>query len=143
MNLLEKAILVALDAHGGVLDKSGKPYILHPLRLMMAMDSEEAQITAVLHDVVEDSDVTIEELAQMGFSSDVLSALTLLTHDGERIDYAAYIAEIKGNPLAREVKLADLTHNMDPRRLPAPLTERDWQRLQQYRLAWEVLNGSN
>lgn len=142
MSQLEKAITVALQAHEGVLDKSGKPYILHPLRLMMQMDSEEAQITAVLHDVVEDSDVTLEDLVELGFSTAVLEALELLTHDKEAVAYADYIAGINGNTLARRVKLADLEHNMDPRRLPAPLTGRDWERLQAYRLAWKTLTES-
>ncbi|MFN2134587.1 MAG: GTP pyrophosphokinase [Candidatus Promineifilaceae bacterium] len=142
MHLLEKAIAVALEAHQGALDKSGRPYILHPLRVMMEMDTEEAQMAAVLHDVVEDSDITLEELAQMGFPETVLGALALLTHDKENVEYAAYIERINGNQLARQVKLADLTHNMDARRLPAPLTERDWQRLQEYQRAWKMLSAS-
>lgn len=141
MNLLEKAIAVALQAHEGILDKSGKPYILHPLHLMMQMDTEEAQITAVLHDVVEDSAFTLVDLAEMGFPPVVVDALDLLTHDGRHQSYADYIAAINGNELARQVKLADLTHNMDSRRLPTPLSERDWERLQQYRQAWQTLTG--
>lgn len=142
MNLLEKAIAVALRAHEGVLDKSGRPYILHPLHLMMQMESEEAQITAMLHDVVEDSDITLDELAEMGFPPAVLEAVDLLTHDSEAVDYAEYIEGLNGNALAQQVKLADLQHNMDSRRLPIPLRERDWERLQEYRLAWEILNNS-
>ena len=142
MSQLEKAITVALQAHEGVLDKSGKPYILHPLRLMMQMDTEEAQITAVLHDVVEDSDITLEELAEQGFSSSILEALALLTHDKESVPYAEYIAGINGNAMARQVKLADLEHNMDTRRLQAPLSERDLGRLKKYRLAWDALSDS-
>lgn len=142
MNQLEKAIAIALKAHEGVLDKSGKPYILHPLHLMMQMDTEEAQITAVLHDVVEDSDMTLNELAGMGFSSTVLDALALLTHDREAATYQDYIEKINGNDLARRIKLADLAHNMDPRRLPAPLTQRDQERLERYRIAWQTLIAS-
>jgi (p)ppGpp synthase/HD superfamily hydrolase len=140
--MLEKAIAIALEAHEGVLDKSGKPYILHPLHLMMKMDSEEAQITAVLHDVVEDSEVTLDELAAVGFSKSVIEAVALLTHDKEAVPYQEYIEGINGNALARKVKLADLAHNMDSRRLPSPMTERDMQRLQEYRLAWETLTGA-
>lgn len=140
MNLLEKAITVALEAHEGVLDKSGQPYILHPLHLMMQMETEEAQITAVLHDVVEDSDMTLEDLAGLGFPATVIEALALLTHDKESVAYAEYIAGINGNTLARQIKLADLEHNMDSRRLPVPLSERDWERLQKYRVAWEALS---
>jgi (p)ppGpp synthase/HD superfamily hydrolase len=139
MDDLEKAIAIALQAHEGVLDKSGKPYILHPLRLMMQMDSEEARITAVLHDVVEDSAISLTDLAASGFSSEIIDALALLTHDKEATPYEDYIQGIKSNPLARQVKLADLEHNMDTRRLQAPLSERDLDRLQRYRLAWDVL----
>ena len=142
MDDLEKAIAIALQAHEGVLDKSGKPYILHPLRLMMQMDSEEARITAVLHDVVEDSPITLSDLAASGFSSEILDALALLTHDKDSVPYEDYIEGIKSNALARQVKLADLEHNMDPLRLQAPLSERDLDRLQRYRLAWDVLSDS-
>lgn len=142
MDELEKAIAIALKAHEGVLDKSGKPYILHPLRLMMQMDSEEARITAVLHDVVEDSTITLSDLAASGFSSEILDALALLTHDKDSVPYEDYIEGIKSNALARQVKLADLEHNMDPLRLQAPLSERDLDRLQRYRLAWDVLSDS-
>lgn len=140
MGELEKAIAIALKAHEGILDKSGKPYILHPLRLMMQMESEEARITAVLHDVVEDSTITLTDLAESGFSSEIIDALALLTHDKDAIPYEDYIEGIRSNPLARQVKLADLEHNMDTRRLQAPLSERDLDRLQRYRLAWDVLS---
>ncbi len=139
MNLLEKAIAVALEAHEGVVDKSGKPYILHPLRVMMQMESEDARITAVLHDVVEDSEATLEDLRAMGFPDNVVRAVGLLTHDKEAVEYAAYIEAIKGDALARQVKIADLRHNMDIVRMPAPLSERDLERLQEYRRAWQAL----
>ena len=142
MHQLERAISVALRAHEGVLDKSGQPYILHPLHLMMQMETEDAQITAVLHDVVEDSDISLQDLADMGFSPRVIEALALLTHDSDAHSYAEYIDRINGNALARQIKLADLQHNMDARRLPAPLSERDWERLQKYRLAWDKLSDS-
>jgi len=108
----------------------------------MQMDTEEARITAVLHDVVEDSDITLADLANSGFSTKVLDALALLTHNKELVAYADYIAAIKGNPLAKKVKLADLEHNMDIRRLQAPLSEEDLKRLNNYRLAWDVLTNS-
>ena len=109
---------------------------------MMRMETEEAQITAVLHDVVEDSDVTLDDLAELGFSTAVLDAVALLTHDRDLVTYQEYIEGINGNALARQVKLADLEHNMDPRRLPRPLTQRDRERMQRYRLARETLNNS-
>lgn len=138
-NMLEKAVALAVEAHKGQLDKSGQTYILHPLRLMLQMDSEVEMITAVLHDVVEDSPWELEHLREMGFSDEVLEALALLTHDTAALSYDNYIQRIKGNPLARRVKLADLSHNMDIRRLPAPLSMKDIGRLAKYRGAWESL----
>lgn len=137
---LERAIQIALEAHAGETDKAGQPYVLHPLTLMLQMDSEEARIVAVLHDVVEDSAVTLDDLAAAGFSNAVLTALALLTHDTAAVAYDDYIAALSSNPLARKVKLADLAHNMDVRRLPAEMTLTDWGRLSKYRRAWEVLN---
>jgi (p)ppGpp synthase/HD superfamily hydrolase len=139
MDLLEKAITVALEAHEGIVTRSGRPYILHPLRLMLQMDSEDEMITAVLHDVVEDSNFTLDDLDAMGFPDVVLEALGHLTHDKDRVNYEEYIQGIKSNPLAVRRKLADLTHNMDIRRLPSPLNERDLKRLQKYRRAWKTL----
>ncbi len=141
MNLLEKAISVALEAHKGATTRSGRPYILHPLHLMLQMDSEEEMITAVLHDVVEDSDITLDDLAAMGFSTAVIEALALLTHNKDNVSYEAYIEGIKSNPLAVRVKLADLTHNMNVRRLPNPLSQRDLERLQKYHHSWNTLSG--
>lgn len=140
-NLLEKAIAVALEAHAGVMTRSGRPYIFHPLLLMIQMESEEEMITAVLHDVVEDSAITLDDLAAMGFDQQVLDALALLTHNKETTSYEDYISDIRINPLARKVKLADLEHNMDIRRLPNKMSQKDLDRLQKYRHAWEILTG--
>jgi (p)ppGpp synthase/HD superfamily hydrolase len=96
-------------------------------------------ITAVLHDVIEDTPITLEDLRQQGFPETVLAALALLTHD-LNISYEDYVAAIKPNSLARKVKLADLAHNMDIRRLPE-LREKDIGRLQKYRRAWEILQA--
>jgi (p)ppGpp synthase/HD superfamily hydrolase len=141
MSLLEQAIRIALDAHAGAVDKAGQPYILHPLTLMLGMASDDERITAVLHDVVEDSGVTLDDLATAGFSPRVLAALALLTHDKDE-PYLDYIAAIAADPLARAVKLADLRHNMDVRRLPPELGARDFERLATYRLAWERLTNN-
>lgn len=138
MGLLEKAIALAVEAHAGEVDKTGRPYILHPLHLMLQMESEEEMITAVLHDVIEDTAVTLEELQAMGFPETVLTALALLTHNTADTTYEDYITALKPNPLARRVKLADLAHNMDVRRLPT-LTMKDWGRLEKYRRAWDIL----
>ncbi len=136
--LLERAIEIAVTAHRHQRQKNGLPYILHPLALMLRVDSVKGKMVAVLHDVVEDSSWTLAELEREGFPKEVLAALDCLTHrEGE--SYEEYIDRISQNPLAVEVKLADLEDNMDITRLPAPLTEKDWQRLQKYRLAWERL----
>lgn len=137
-NLLETALAIALEAHRGVLDKSGRPYILHPLYLMWQMDTEVEMVTAVLHDVVEDSAYTLDDLAAAGIPPRALAALALLTREPDD-DYEAYVDAIAANPLARKVKLADLAHNMDVRRLPNPLTPKDLARLEKYHRAWDVL----
>ena len=138
MPLVEKAIAIAVAAHAGEVDKEGKPYILHPLRLMMQMETADEMITAVLHDVIEDTPITLDDLRQQGFPEVVLGALALLTHDTASTSYEDYVAAIKPNPLARKVKLADLAHNMDIRRLPQ-LSMKDYGRLEKYRRAWELL----
>jgi (p)ppGpp synthase/HD superfamily hydrolase len=137
--LLEKAIALAVAGHAGQLDKANRPYILHPLRLMMRMREEKAQIVAVLHDLVEDTETTLEDLRLQGFPEEILAALDRLTHR-ESEDYESYILRIKDNPLASLVKLRDLEDNMDIRRLNHSPSERDWLRLKKYRLAWSVLN---
>ncbi len=138
MNLVEKAIALAVEAHAGMMDKQGKPYILHPLHLMMQMDTAEEMITAVLHDIIEDTPITLADLRQEGFPEKVLEALTLLTHDTASTSYEDYVAAIKLNSLACKVKLADLAHNMDVRRLPQ-MGMKDFGRLEKYRRAWDVL----
>ena len=138
MHLVEKAIALAVEAHAGEVDKQGKPYILHPLHLMMQMETAEEMITAVLHDVVEDTALTLEDLRQQGFPEAVLEALALLTHDTASTSYEEYVAAIKPNPLACKVKLADLAHNMNVRRLPE-MGMKDYGRLEQYRRAWDML----
>lgn len=140
MNLIEKAIVLAVEAHAGQVDKQERPYILHPLRLMLQMETEEEMVTAVLHDVIEDTPITLAQLREMGFPETVLAALELLTHKTAETPYEEYIAAIQQNPLACKVKLADLSHNMDIRRLPT-LTLKDWGRLEKYRRAWEVLSS--
>ncbi len=139
MATLEKAIALAVEAHRGQVDKAGVAYILHPLRLMLASCSEEEQIVAVLHDTVEDTDVTFDTLREMGFSERVLAALECLTHLPEDA-YEDYIQRLKSNPLARKIKLLDLEDNMNVRRLDRQPSRRDWERLKKYRQAWAVLH---
>ena len=135
--LLEKAIMLAIEAHLGQVDKAGMPYILHPLRMMTRLDTPEAKMAAVLHDVVEDSAWTLEKLRMEGFPPEVLEAVDALTRYADET-YEAFIERAAQHPLARRVKLADLEDNMDVRRL-GTLTKRDVERLQRYQKAWRRL----
>jgi len=135
--LLEQAIYIALQAHKGKADKGGSPYILHPLRLMLVMETTEEKIVAVLHDVIEDSSFTIQKLKQEGFSKKVLDAVSLLTKT-ENQNYENYISAIKKNPLATKVKLADLKDNMDLSRLKK-IVEEDLIRIKKYKSAVKQL----
>lgn len=139
MATLERAIEIAAKAHAGQIDKAGQPYILHPIRVMLRVPSTDARISAVLHDVVEDSDITIEELRSEGFSERVLAAVDALTkRKGEdRIEAARRAAS---NKVAREVKLADNAENMDLSRIPHP-TAKDFARLREYEKVRGILLG--
>ena len=139
MSTLEKAILIATQAHVGVTDKAGAPYILHPLRVMLGLSTPEERIVGVLHDVIEDSSVTVEELRAEGFSDDVLAALESVTkRDGE--EYMDFVVRAARNPIGKRVKLADLKDNSDLSRIAAP-TERDFARIEKYRLAIELIEA--
>lgn len=137
MSLLEEAIHIAVEAHRGQMDRAGQPYILHPLRIMCRMQTEPEKIVAVLHDVVEDTDLTLADLKARGFPDSILHAVDCLTKRKDE-PYETLVARAKGDPLARRVKLGDLEDNMDVRRLPT-LTEKDLERLKRYRCAWESL----
>jgi (p)ppGpp synthase/HD superfamily hydrolase len=130
MSLLERAIEIAVLAHKEQVDKAGKPYILHPLRLIFKMQTENEMIAAVLHDVVEDTSWTIEKLEAEGFDEEVITAIELLTHD-KKVPYKKYIEAIKTNKIALKVKLADLEDNMDIKRIAHPKL-RDYARLAEY-----------
>ena len=137
MSSLERAIQIAAQAHAGQIDKAGQPYILHPLRVMLRMMTEEERIVGVLHDVVEDSEVSISELLAEGFSIEILTAIEALTKlDGETRVSAAYRAA--GNELARRVKLADNAENMDMSRIAHP-TEKDFARIKVYEEVRQIL----
>ena len=136
---LERAITIAAEAHAGQKDRAGAPYILHPIRLMIQMDSENAMMAAVLHDVVENSVWTLDDLRKEGFSNEVLNAVDSLTHrDKEGEDYWDYIQRAKSDPIAIKVKLADLEDNLNPDRLNE-ITEKDEKRFDRYRKAQEML----
>jgi (p)ppGpp synthase/HD superfamily hydrolase len=137
MSILNSAIVLACKAHAGQVDKAGKPYILHPLRLMLNFDDEEAQVVSVLHDVVEDSDVTLDDLSVLGVSESVVEAIDCLTkRKGEA--YEDFISRIRVNALARRVKIADIKDNLDLTRM-ASITEKDVQRAAKYHRALAVL----
>jgi (p)ppGpp synthase/HD superfamily hydrolase len=139
MPTLERAIQIAVNAHVGQVDKAGTPYILHPLRVMMACGSDAARIVAVLHDVVEDSEWTADMLREEGFDSDILDGLDAVTkREGE--EYLDFCRRAASHPLGREVKRADLRDNMDITRLRVDLTKADLERLERYRVAWEVVS---
>lgn len=137
MKLLEKAIALALEVHQGQEDRYGHPYILHPLHVMSQMETETEMVAAVLHDVIEDSQMTLDDLREAGFPPDVLEAVDLMTHRPED-SYESYVRKLKPHPIARKIKLADLQHNMDVRRMDHVQPE-DAQRLEKYRRAWEIL----
>lgn len=110
------ALRLCFDAHKEQTDKSGMPYVFHPFHLAEQMDTEETTIVALLHDLIEDTDHTVEDLINMGFSKTVTDAIVLMTH-AEGVDYMDYVRAIKGDPIAKTVKLADLKHNSDLTRL--------------------------
>src|SRR5262245_5374809 len=137
MPTLEDAIRLAVEAHQGQRDKVGQPYILHPLRVMFRLTTDEERIVGVLHDVVEDTKYTFDDLRRMAYSENILEALDGVTRrDGE--SYEEFVLRSKENPISRKVKLADLEDNMDPKRM-AGVTEKDMERLVRYRKAWAVL----
>lgn len=112
----KKAMKLCFEAHKNQTDKSGMPYVFHPFHLAEQMTDETTTIVALLHDVAEDSDYTLQNIEAMGFSKEVITALSLLTHD-KSVPYMDYVALIKLNPVAKAVKLADLKHNSDLSRL--------------------------
>ena len=111
-DMTKKALKLCFEAHKDQTDKSGLPYVFHPFHLAEQMETEETVIVALLHDVVEDTDYTLADLTQMGFSKAVTDAVALMTH-AEGVDYMDYVRAIKENPIAKAVKLADLQHNSD------------------------------
>ena len=143
MPTLERAIEIAVLAHKGARDKAGEAYILHPLRVMMRVDSQTEKIVAVLHDVIEDSQPPyrweLDDLRREGFSEEVLTALDGVTRRADE-SYEEFVRRSGGNPVSRHVKIADLEDNLDVRRINE-LTEKDVARLKRYMSAWRFLTG--
>lgn len=140
MATLEKALQIAAKAHEGQKDKEGLPYILHPLRVMGHVEGSDAQIVAVLHDVVEDTAVTLDDLRAAGFGETVLAAVACVTHRKDQ-PYADYVIGCKDNPVARQVKLGDLADNcrLDRSILRPRLLDRDLARIHRYFLSYKFL----
>ena len=136
-DLTKKALRLCFDAHKEQVDKTGLPYVFHPFHLAEQMTGEIATVCALLHDVVEDTDYTLSDLREMGFPSEVIDVLTLLTHE-EEVPYMDYVAKIKDNPIATEVKLADLRHNSDMSRLDV-VDEWALKRAEKYKKAMALL----
>lgn len=140
-NNTKKAMKLCFDAHKNQVDKSGMPYVFHPFHVAEQMKDEVTTIVALLHDVVEDTDYTLDDIAAMGLGQDVVEALTLMTHD-KNVPYLDYVAKIKDNPVARAVKLADLAHNSDPTRLDV-IDEKAKERLDKYQKAIAILKSND
>ena len=137
MSTLERAIEIAASAHAGQVDKAGQPYILHPLRVMLRVNTEHERMAAVLHDVVEDTAVTLKQLTSEGFPPSVVAAVEALTkRTGETRLEAARRAAM--NTIARSVKLADNAENMDLSRIANP-NEKDYARLEEYKAVRALL----
>lgn len=137
--LTKKAAAIAYNAHKDVLDKGGYPYIMHPLHLAEKMTDETTTAIALLHDVIEDTDLTGKDLIEMGIPRYVVECVEILSHTADE-DYSDYIAGIKANPHATAVKLADLEHNSDLSRLEE-ITPRAIERVEKYKKAIEILKG--
>lgn len=139
-DLTKKAMKLCFEAHKDQLDKSGTPYVMHPLHVAEQMPDETTTVVALLHDVVEDTDYTLEDITAAGFPKVVTDALTLLTHD-ETVPYLEYVAALKDNPIAKCVKLADLEHNSNLSRIDHPTAE-DYLRVQKYEKAMDFLEDT-
>ena len=137
---LERAIQIAVEAHAGAKDRGGKAYILHPISVMMRVDTEEEKIVAVLHDVVEDTDWTFDELRKEGFSETIIEALNSVTKYSESEDYEQFVQRALENDIGRRVKIADLRENLDVTRI-GELSEKDRQRINKYKRALKTLTA--
>ena len=135
--MTKKAMKLCFEAHKDQSDKSGMPYVFHPFHLAEQMTDENTVTAALLHDVVEDTDYTFDDLEKMGFPAEVVEALRLLTH-GKDVPYMDYVRALKENPIARAVKLADLQHNSDLSRLDKA-DERALARAEKYKAAMALL----
>lgn len=138
--LLALAIKVATEAHKNQKDKGGNPYIEHPKAVAVQVNNIEHKIVAYLHDVVEDTEITLDDLAEMGFTYRIVNSVRLLTKT-DKLTYEEFLKRLKADDNARHVKIADLKHNMDISRIPEP-TEKDHKRIEKYKRSLEFLESS-
>jgi (p)ppGpp synthase/HD superfamily hydrolase len=136
-DLTKKALKLCFEAHKEQTDKSGMPYVFHPFHLAEQMVDEATTVVALLHDVVEDTELTFEDLEKQGFNDEIIKALMLLTHE-KSVPYMEYVGEIKKNKIATKVKLADLKHNSDLSRLSV-IDEKALKRKEKYEKAIKFL----
>lgn len=135
--MTKKALKLCFEAHKDQTDKSGLPYVFHPFHLAEQMPDEITTVVALLHDVVEDTPYTLEDLRVMGFPDEALAAIALMTH-AKGVPYLDYVAALRHNPVARRVKLADLRHNSDLSRLDG-VDEKALARVKKYEKAIALL----
>ncbi len=135
--LTKKALVISFNAHKNQVDKSGMPYVYHPFHLAEQMKDEFTTCVALLHDVVEDTDITLGDLKDQGFPREVTDAIALMTHN-DAVPYLDYVEKIKDNPIARAVKLADLNHNSDLTRLDV-VDGKALERVEKYKKAIGIL----
>ena len=137
--LTKKALIIAYNAHFGQFDKGGVPYVFHPFHLAEQMETEYEICVALLHDVLEDSDFSIDDLKNYGFPNEIIDAVELLTKKKE-CSYTSYISQICENQLSKKIKREDIKHNLDLSRLNK-ITDKDKKRIQKYKQALEILNN--
>ncbi len=135
--MIWEALQIAYNAHHDQLDKGGNAYFLHPVFVALQMDTEEEKITGILHDVIEDTDVTLEDLKRQGFSENVIAAVDAMTRRDDET-YMEFIKRLSVNEIARHVKIQDIRNNMDLTRIPEP-TKKDWDRMEVYMQALTYL----
>ena len=138
---IDEALILVANKFQGVTDKDGEAYVMHCLRVMMGVQEPQAQLVGLMHDLVEDTDVTLDDLREMGFANEVVDAVALVTHDTDKDSYADYVVRIHGNDLARQAKLSDLRDNSAMGRIlyREGVEERDTKRIQRYVLSYQFL----
>ena len=137
MNIVDKALEIAIKAHKGQRDLAGVDYIEHPKAVANLVNSDEEKAVAYLHDVLEDTYITEKDLLQMGIKNNIVLAVKVLTKEKNE-PYTKYIERVKENKLASTVKIADLQHNMNLSRIANP-SKRDYERLEKYKRALTFL----